>query len=558
LSVQDLPESSEPMTDSSPLVGLNLLNNPHYNREMAFTEEQRAKWGLRGLLPPSVLTLEEQVDRSLRNLECKETALERYIFLHALLDRNETLFYRLVVDHITKLMPVIYTPTVGEACQHFGEIFRRPRGLYIAANDRGGIAELLNRWPDRDIEVIVVTDGERILGLGDLGAQGMGIPIGKLSLYTACAGIDPAKCLPVTLDVGTNNVELRKQPFYPGLRRERLQGEEYNALVSEFVEAVQKSFPRALLQWEDFATDNAFRLLEQHRHQIRSFNDDIQGTASVTLAGILTAARATNTPLADQRLLFYGAGSAAVGIGELIVSAMVEEGLSESEARLRCWFFDSKGLVTAGREGLQAHKRPFAHDHASVSDLVEAIRLIKPTALLGVAAQPKAFGAEVIKTFAAQVDRPVVFALSNPTSKAECTGEEAYRWSDGRALFASGSPSDPVEWGGRSFVPSQANNVYIFPGLGQGVVSTQATKVISRMFLTAARTLSSLVTDSDLETGSLYPPLETIRETSLAIAVAVGRVAIEEGLATEATEEPLEELITARMYKPVYRTLPSD
>jgi malate dehydrogenase (oxaloacetate-decarboxylating)(NADP+) len=544
------------MSAAAPLRGFDLLQQPRFNREMAFTEGQRNEWGLRGFLPPSVLTLEEQVRRSLINFERKESDLERYIFLTALQDRNETLFYRMVTDHITRLMPVIYTPTVGEACQHFGEIFRRPRGLYIAANDRGGIRDLLERWPERDVEVIVVTDGERILGLGDLGAQGMGIPIGKLALYTACAGIDPARCLPVTLDVGTDTTALREAPFYPGLRRERLRGDGYLEFVAEFVDAVQSVFPRALLQWEDFATENAFRLLAAHRDRIRSFNDDIQGTAAVTLAGLLTAARATGGRLTDQRLLFFGAGAAATGIGELIVAAMVEEGLEEGEARRRCWFVDSKGLVTAGREGLQAHKLPFAHPHPEVRGLLGAVEQLRPTALIGVAAQPRAFDEPVLRAMAAHCDRPIVFALSNPTSKSECSSEEAYRWTEGRALFASGSPSDPVTIGDRQFIPRQANNVYIFPGLGQGVVSVQASAVTDRMFLAAARALAERVTAVELEQGSLYPPLESIRETSLVIATAVAEVAVVDGLVAEAPSGELASLIAGRMYRPEYREPP--
>jgi malate dehydrogenase (oxaloacetate-decarboxylating)(NADP+) len=523
---------------------------------LAFTEEQRTTLGLRGFLPPSVLTLAEQAQRSMLNFERKESDLERYVFLTALQDRNETLFYRLVMDHITRLMPVIYTPTVGEACQNFGEIFRRPRGLYIAANDRGGIKALLERWPEREIEVIVVTDGERILGLGDLGAQGMGIPIGKLSLYTACAGIDPARCLPVTLDVGTDTVALREAPFYPGLRQERMRGSDYLEFVAEFVDAVQEVFPRTLLQWEDFATDNAFRLLAAHRDRIRSFNDDIQGTAAVTLAGLMSAARATGGALTDQRLLFYGAGAAATGIGELIVSAMMEEGLSEAEARLRCWFVDSKGLVTTDREGLQPHKVPFAHEHAPVTDLLGAVTALRPTALIGVAAQPRAFSEPVVRAMASHCERPIIFALSNPTSKTECSSEEAYRWTEGRALFASGSPSDDVELDGRRFVPRQANNVYIFPGLGQGVVSVQATAVTDRMFLAAARALAGQVSEAELAQGSLYPALETIRATSLVIATAVAEVAIEDGVVGERPEGNLAGHIAARMYQPEYRDPP--
>ncbi len=540
------------------LRGADLLRNPHFNRGSAFTLEERDDHGLHGLLPARVFTIEEQIQRMLLNVRRTATPLGKYITLARLLERNETLFYRTVMDHITELMPIIYTPTVGEACQHFGEIFSRPRGLQITLRDRGRIREVLENWPEKEIEVIVVTDGERILGLGDLGAQGMGIPIGKLALYTACAGITPLHCLPVTLDVGTDNTALRETDFYPGLTQPRLRGAEYDAFVTEFVDAVAAVFPNALLQWEDFATDNAFRLLAAHRDRIRSFNDDIQGTAAVTLAGLYSACRAMGTSLSTQQVVFYGAGSAATGIGELIVAAMVEEGVPEADARRRCWFLDSKGLVVSSRTDLQSHKIPFAHDHAPIATLEEAVRVLKPTALIGVAAQPKAFSEPVLRAFAEVAARPIVFALSNPTSKAECTSEEAYRWTEGRALFASGSPASAVTLGDQHFVPRQANNVYIFPGLGLGVVATQATGVSDRMFLAAARALAGTVSEADLAQGALFPPLETIRSTSAVIAAAVVQVAVEEGLATVEVPENVTEWVTARMYQPVYPPIPGD
>lgn len=535
------------------LTGYELMQHPRYNRGMAFTEAERDALGLRGLLPPRVITLNEQVERSIKHLSRKSTPLERYIYLTGLLDRGETLFYRTVIDHIVDLMPIIYTPTVGEACQRWGEIFRRQRGLYVTARDRGKVRDMLRNWPDPDVEVVVATDGERVLGLGDLGAQGMGIPIGKLALYSACAGIDPARCLPVTIDVGTENLELRQSPFYPGLDQPRLRGEGYNELVAEFVDAVRETFPNAMLQWEDFATDNAFRVLAAHRERIRSFNDDIQGTAAVALAGLYAASRATSRPLHTQRVLFFGAGSAATGIGELIVAAMVADGIPEAEARRRCWFVDSKGLVTSSRTDLAPHKRPFAHDHPPVTDLHAAVRALKPTALIGVAAQARAFTEPILRTFAEQELRPIVFALSNPTSKAECTAEQAYRWTDGRALFASGSPMDAVELDGHLFAPRQANNVYIFPGLGLGVVATQARMVSDAMFLVAARTLADTVTATDLECGALFPALTDIRKVSVRIAAAVARVAREQGLTTVTLPDDLEGWLAARMYDPAYR-----
>ena len=413
------------MSSHPSLRGYDLLRNPHLNRGSAFTLAERDAYGLHGLLPARVFTLEEQVQRTLLNLRRTATPLGKYITLARLMDRNDTVYYRALIDHISELMPIVYTPTVGEACEHFGEIFGRPRGLYVTARDRGRIREVLANWPTREVEVLVVTDGERILGLGDLGAQGMGIPLGKLALYTACAGIDPTRCLPVMLDVGTDNVELRESTFYPGIPQPRLRGEAYSELATEFVDAVREIFPNALLQWEDFATDNAFRLLAAHRNRIRSFNDDIQGTAAVTLAGLYSACRAIGSPLREQQVLFYGAGAAATGIGELIVKAMVEDGLTEAEARRRCWFLDSKGLVESSRADLQSHKRPFAHDHRPILTLEEAVRVLKPTALIGVAAQSRAFSEPVLTAMAEVTERPIIFALSTPTSKAECTSKGA-------------------------------------------------------------------------------------------------------------------------------------
>ena len=532
--------------------GLHRLHQPRLNKGTAFSEEEREAYGLQGLLPPRRFTMAEQLDRALSNLRRKGSDLERYIFLTAMEDRNEQLFYRLIIDHLSELMPIIYTPTVGEACQQFGDIFRRPRGLYVTIEDRGSIRRVLSNWPTRDVDVIVVTDGERILGLGDLGAQGMGIPIGKLALYSACAGIDPARCLPITLDVGTDTATLRERPFYTGLQRARVRGQEYDAFLDEFVEAVAETFPMALLQFEDFATENALRLLARYRDRYRTFNDDIQGTAAVTLAGLYSAARAVGSSLREQRVLFYGAGSAAAGIADLIVLALRGEGLSEEEARGRCWFFDSKGLVVRTRSDLAAHKRPYAHEHALETDLAAAIRSITPTALLGVSAQAGAFGTAVLEAMGSVNPRPIIFPLSNPTSKAECTADDAYRVTGGRAVFASGSPYPEVELNGTRFVPRQANNAYVFPGIGLGVVLSRARRVTDAMFLVAARTLSDMVAREELDRGSLFPPLEEIRAVSRKIASAVIRVAEAERLVTKRVPEPREEFIASRMYDPRY------
>lgn len=534
------------------LHGADLLLNPRTNKGTAFTDAERDALGLRGLLPPRVFTLEEQEVRILDAFRGKATPLEKYIYLSSLQDRNETLFYQVIVNHLAEMMPVIYTPTVGEACRVFSRIFRRPRGLYITARDRGRIRESLRNWPAEKVSVIVATDGERILGLGDLGAHGMGIPIGKLALYTACAGIPPTECLPISIDVGTGNAELLADPLYTGLLQPRVRGVAYDELLEEFVTAVQEVFPNVLLQWEDFATDNAFGLLARYRDRLCTFNDDIQGTAAVTLAGLLSATRITGVPLTEQRLLFLGAGSAATGIGELIVGAMVRQGMSEPEARQRCWFLDSKGLVVASRTDLQDYKRPFAHDHAPVANFLEAVEALHPTAILGLAAQPGAFTPEVLQAMARHNARPVIFALSNPTSKSECTAEAAYTHTEGRGVFASGSPFDPVTVGGTRFVPGQGNNAYIFPGLGLGAVLSGATRVTDPMFHAAAQTLADYLSEESLAQGSLFPPLAEIREASARIAEAVIRVAREEGLATGSLPDDLGAFVRERMYQPRY------
>lgn len=546
------------MTTPTSLRGPDLLYTPRLNKGTAFTEAERDAFGLRGLLPPRIFTPREQELRVMEAYQSKPTALEKYIYLAALQDRNETLFYRTVVDHIATMMPIIYTPTVGEACRVFSHIYRRPRGLYVSADDRGRIREVLRNWPAKQVSVIVVTDGERILGLGDLGAHGMGIPIGKLALYTACAGIPPAECLPITLDAGTENAELLNDPLYTGLLRRRLRGEEYAAFVEEFVSAVEEVFPGVLLQWEDFATDNAFALLDRYRDRLATFNDDIQGTAAVTLAGLLTASRVTGVPLGEQRLLFLGAGAAATGIATLIAGAMTRGGMAEVEARRRHWFFDSHGLVVASRGDLQPYKRRFGHDHPPVSRFLDAVRLLKPTAILGVAAQPGAFTAEILAAMAELNERPVIFALSNPTSKSECTADEAYRHTGGRAVFASGSPFDPVTYQGRRFVPGQGNNAYIFPGLGLGIVLAGARRVSDGMFHAAAEALAAFVSDATLAEGSLFPPLTEIRQVSARIAAAVIRVAHEEGTATTPLPSDLDRYVAERMYQPVYPDLLAD
>ncbi len=532
--------------------GVKLLHDPIRNKGTAFTEEERDRLGLRGLLPPKVCTQDEQVMRVLDNLHRKATDLERYIYLMALQDRNETLFYRVVMEHLKKIMPLIYTPTVGKACQLYGHIFRRPRGLFLSANDRGRMSEVLENWPHRDVRIIVITDGERILGLGDLGANGMGIPVGKLSLYTACAGIHPTHCLPITLDVGTNNRQLLNDPLYMGLRQQRLRGEEYDALFAEFVEAATARFPRAIIQLEDFANFNAFHLLKQYRDRVCLFDDDIQGTASVTLAGLYSAQRITQSALVHQRLLFLGAGEAGLGIGHLIVNALQSEGMPEREARQRCWFFDSKGLVVRQRHDLTEYKRPFAQDHPPLTDFVEAIRRFRPTAIIGVSGAAGAFDQQVLELMAEINPRPIIMALSNPTSKSECSAVQAYQYTRGQAIFASGSPFDPVDYKGRTFVPGQGNNAYIFPGVGLGAIACGARQITDEMFFVAAKSLASQVGVHDLELGRIYPSLSRIREVSVRIAVAVAELAFENGLARDPQPDNLPESIRNMMFVPAY------
>jgi malate dehydrogenase (oxaloacetate-decarboxylating)(NADP+) len=504
------------------------------------------------LLPPRVFSLEAQEARAVANFRAIESPLDRYIFLTALQDRNETLFYRVLIDHVEETMPVVYTPTVGEACRRFGHIFRRPRGLYFAHADAGRAREIVSNWPAERVAIVVITDGERILGLGDLGAYGMGIPIGKLALYSACAGVDPALCLPVLLDVGTDNEELLADPLYTGLPIRRIRGPAYDALVEEFIAAVQERYPGAVIQFEDFETTHAFALLERYRTRVPSFNDDIQGTAAVTLAGLLAAERITGERLEEGRLLFFGAGAAATGVADLVVAALMRRGLSLEAARARCWFVDSQGLVVAGRSKLAPHKLPFAHDHPPAADLLTAVQALRPTALLGLSAQSQAFGQDVLGAMAAANERPIVFALSNPTSRSECTADQAYRSTDGRALFASGSPFPSVDFAGKTFRPGQGNNAYVFPGLGLGAILSRAREITDSMFLAAADALAAAVDQRSLDAGTLFPPLGSIREVSARIARAVIDVARAQGLGGEHLGPDTAGAIAAAMYQPRY------
>lgn len=529
------------------------------NKGTAFTEEERRAFGLVGLLPPAVSTLDAQLDRLYGNFRNKSSELERYAFLTALQDRNETAFYALVSRHLAEMVPIIYTPVVGAACQAYSRIYHRPRGLYIAYPQRDRIGEALAAI-ENDIDVICVTDGERILGLGDLGVGGMGIPVGKLALYTVCAGIHPAATLPVFLDAGTDNPALLNDPLYLGWRNRRIRGADYDAFIEAFVSAVSKRFPRVLLQWEDFAKNNAARLLERYCRRVCSFNDDIQGTGSVTLAAIMAATAVTRTRMCEQRVVMLGAGSAAAGIAGQIFNAMLTDGLSAAAAKERLWLVDSRGLVHDGRDDLDASKALYAQRIERVrgwaaSDtptLLEVVRHVKPTVLIGTAALAGAFDEQVVREMARHVARPVILPLSNPTSKCEVHPGDAVRWTEGRAVLATGSPYDPVEYGGRRFEIAQCNNAYIFPGVGLGVIAARAPRVTEGMFVAAARALSELAPSRENPDGPLLPPLQHVRTVSRQVALAVAREAIQEGVAESLGEAELHERIIARMWTPRY------
>src|SRR5216684_4095961 len=532
--------------------GYELLRDPRFNKGTAFTETERRELGLEGLLPPVVSTVDLQVARRHDEIANLSDDLQKYLVLSDLQSRNETLFYRVLMSDPATYMPIVYTPTVGEACQKFGHLFRQPRGLYIPISARGRIKELLENWPEKDVRFIVVTDGERILGLGDLGAGGMGIPLGKLALYTACAGVPPQYCLPVVLDVGTNNQILLDDPLYLGLRQYRIRGVEYLAFVDEFVDAVQTLFPKCCIQWEDFANINAVPILARYRDRVCTFNDDIQGTAGVALAGIFAALRITGQKLTEQRFLFLGGGSAGTGIAELISQAMALDGMDIREARGRNALFDINGLLVTSRTDLADFQKSFAQDRAPVSTFVDAVKALKPTAIIGVSTVPKLFTREVIEAMAEINERPIIFPYSNPTSRSECTAEEAYRWSGGKAVFASGSPFPPVEIAGRKFVPGQGNNVYIFPAMGMAVFATEATRVTEEMFIVAAKAVAEQVTNEDLSIGLIYPPQSQILDASLHVAERVASYIFDQGLARVPRPDDIGSLIRARAYRPAY------
>lgn len=535
----------------------NLLGDASLNRATAFSIEERKQYGLLGLLPEKVETEDERLARVLRQLEEQDNDLACYEYLSSLHDMDETLYFKTLMSDPARFIPLVYTPTVGEACQKFDHIFRRPRGLYLPINRQEALDEMLGNWVEHDVRFIVVTDGERILGLGDQGIGGMGIPIGKLSLYTACAGVPPKYTLPITLDVGTNNQALLDDPLYLGLKHPRITGQAYDDFIEAFVQAVQRKFPKACIQFEDFAFPHAAPILARYRDKVCCFNDDIQGTAAVALAGISTALRITGKTLKEQRVLFFGAGTAGAGIAGLITKALVMEGLSEDEAGKACWLFDINGLLQSKRTDLADFQQPFAHDHEPVNDFVEAIKQIRPTVIVGVSTVGKAFNRAVIEAMAQINERPIIFPYSNPTSHSECSAEDAYQWSDGKAVFASGSPYPPVHYGGRTFVPGQGNNVYIFPAMGMAIYATSATRVTDEMFIVAARALSEQITQGYLDSGLIYPPQKEILPASLKVAAKIAEYIFDHGMARVERPSDINAYIEQMSYKPDYLPLRS-
>ncbi len=534
------------------LTGTALLQNGVFSKGTAYTEEERSALKLKGLLPPVPATLDMQVEAMMEQLRTFDTPFQKALFLDGLRAANETLYFRLVLDHVEEVQPLVYTPTVGEFCQKFSHLFRFPRGLFISIEDKGHIAEILDNAPQEEVDMIVVTDGQRILGLGDLGVNGMGIPVGKLALYTACAGVDPRRTLPVTLDVGTNTERYLNDPLYLGHRHPRVTGQAYDDFIEEFFQAVHKKWPKCVVQFEDFGNNHAFDLLARYRTRYSCYNDDIQGTASIVVSGFYSAVRAKKSKLSDEKILFLGAGEAATGVANLIADAMVEEGTDRDAALGKLYLFDSHGLVTKGREGLAVHKVPFAKDLEPCTSFEECIRRLRPTAIVGLSAQGGAFTESVVKTMTEINERPIIFALSNPTSKAECTAEQAYTWSDGKALFSCGSPFAPVTYKGKTYVPRQGNNSYVFPGIGLGAILSQCKEITQEVFLSAAHTCANMVTEEDLAQGSLYPSLTRVREISREVAANIIELALRTGQAQIERPADIRQYVTDHMYNPGY------
>src|SRR6187200_1818351 len=532
--------------------GRAIIRDPRKNKGTAFTIEERQKYGLTGLMPNVVETMETQIRRVHIQLDNFELPIQKYMYLTNLLDTNETLFFKTIISEPAKFLPLVYTPTVGEACERFGHIARRPRGLFISIEQKDNIKTILRNWPVEDVRFTVVTDGGRILGLGDLGICGIGIPIGKLILYTSCAGVPPEYTLPIVLDAGTNNEAFLNDPLYPGLKKKRVGGKEFDDFVEAFVAAINEVFPKICIQWEDFAGKDAIRILDKYRGRISTFNDDMQGTAGVATAGIITASRFSGKPFREQRILFLGAGAAAFGIADMLVTKFQKEGLNREEALRQVWMFDVNGLLIKSRNDLADYQKQFAHDSEPSDNFAESILKIKPTAIIGVSTVGGAFNQQVIENMCAVNERPVIFPYSNPTSHSECTAEQAYTWSKGKAIFASGSPFAPVTFEGWTFTPGQGNNVYIFPAVGLAIFATEASRVTNEMFVTAAEAVAEQVTEENFEKGLIYPLINNILEVSYNVAIRVAEKIFESGLAGVKRPKDIRTFIKRKMYEPKY------
>ncbi len=532
--------------------GYSLLRDPRKNKGTAFTIEERKKYGLEGLLPEQVESLETQMLRVNEQLNQIELPIHKYSYLSNLLETNETLFFNLIMNDPAKFLPLVYTPTVGEACEKFGHISRRVKGLFISINQKDHIKEILRNWPVEDVRFTVVTDGGRILGLGDLGICGLGIPIGKLALYTGCAGVPPEYTLPIVLDAGTNNEAYLNDPLYPGLKNKRIEGQEYDDFIEAFVVAINEVFPKICIQWEDFKGVNAIRILSKFRDKVCTYNDDIQGTAAIATAGFISISRLMKRPFIEQKFLFLGAGAAAFGIADLLVQKFQKDGLSREKALEHIWMFDVKGLLVNSRNDLEEHQKQFAHECVHINDFAEAVLAIKPTAIIGVSTVGGAFNQKVIENMSLVNERPIIFPYSNPTSHSECTAEQAYTWSKGKAVFASGSPFAPVVYEGKTFTPGQGNNVFIFPAMGLAIFATEAKRVTDEMFITAAEAVAEQVSQDDFENGLIYPRVSDILKVSLNVAVRVAEQIFNTGLAGVERPEDIRTFIKSKMYEPNY------
>ena len=537
----------------SQFTGNLITRDPRRNKGTAFTLAERQQYGLTGLLPDVIETMETQIRRVHAQIDNFELPIQKYIYLTSLLESNETLFFKTIISEPAKYLPLVYTPTVGEACERFGHIARQLRALFISIDQKDNIKELLKNWPVKDVRFTVVTDGERILGLGDLGICGIGIPIGKLVLYTSCAGVPPEYTMPVILDAGTNNENFLNDPLYPGLRKKRVSGKEFDDFVESFVIAINEVFPNICIQWEDFAGKDAIPILERYRDKVCTFNDDIQGTAAIATAGIITASRFSGKPFSEQRILFLGAGAAAFGIADMLLHKFQKDGLSRDEALQRIRMFDVNGLLVKSRNDLAEYQKPFAHDGEPCNDFAESVLTIKPTAIIGVSTVGGAFNQQVIENMCAVNERPVIFPYSNPTSHSECTAEQAYTWSKGKAIFASGSPFAPVTFEGRTLTPGQGNNVYIFPAVGLAIFATEAKRVTDEMFITAAEAVAEQITDENFANGLIYPLINNILAVSYNVAIKVAEKIFETGLAGVEKPEDIAAFIKSKMYEPKYQ-----